>query len=459
MIIQDDAYHNPENLQNIINSYIPSSWELFSESVLYGLRTTWYQENLDEMVFEATSHETAISEAIYESSDHYREGIEWYEGMTMGQAEVLAENNDRNTHYALLTKNIDFFSMKGAQMLGGMLVGSLPDPLNYVPFIGLSQRVLRSGAMINSVKGTAQAIGMRTGGSTALTRTLTDIVDPMIGAGIANVAIASKRSKFQEEHDLKMILMDMAIAGGIGTGIASLKGVRSKMRKIREQRHSDRIAMAMEQMEAGEGLNLKPHPHKGWNYENSPNTLIKSPNGTAHSNSTVRIMDDNYLNIETITSEGLSDTAPVIQESLDTANALGYKGIFVSDNVLGDALTSETGTQLDVVIADIGDTTIHIERIPESKGAIISDTLTEADGVSWEHVDTNNQFKYDETQTIIAEDVQTRIKQSIGQFTDMAQIASKAIDDVGVQTKAITQRVQKFGDSVMDAANCIIKNG
>ena len=80
---------------------------------------------------------------------------------------------------------------------------------------------------------------------------------------------------------------------GIGLGIAGAKGLR-RLSEVNPEVHANRIAMGMEQLEAGEGLNLAPHPHKGLNYQNASDTLMEGPNGTIYSNAVVRVLDENY---------------------------------------------------------------------------------------------------------------------------------------------------------------------
>jgi len=444
--------------QGIYNQYVPSNSMLFSESMLYGLRTMWWQEWMDEMEFDQASISNLLTEEDYKNSSYYREGLNWFEGMTLNQAELMAENHDRNAHYSQLTQNVSLFSGKGLVMMGGILGGSVPDPLNFLPFLGISRRVVRSGRMVSSVKKASSIYRNTIRPVSPTSKIISDVVDPMLGAGIANIAIADKRSKFQEEHDAKMVLMDLAIAGGIGLGVAGIKTARGRLAKVDPKTHADRIAMGMEQLEAGEGLNLAPHPHKGWNYHNAPDTTIEGPNGTIYSNAVVRVLDDNYLDVDTLVTLDPGNPQNLIQDGLDTANAMGYNGLFIKDGLINDLLPMEQGVN-EVVLADLDGIRVKIERVPEAKGTIISDVLTEADGVSWEHVDTNNQWAYNETSNVVAEGIQDRIRESIGQFTEASEVLTRSVDEVSKATKNITDTVKKVGERITDAANCLIKNG
>ena len=448
---------NPETPEyGVLDSYIPSNPMLFSESMIYGLRTMWWQEMLDEMRFDSYASGTPLLKEDWENSQMKRSGLEWFEGMTINQARVLAENYDRNEYYSRLTQNVELFSGSGATMVSGLILGSIPDPLNFMPFLALSQRVVRSGRMIKKVNNASRVYTTTTPPNSVVSSVISDVVDPILGAGIANLAIADKRSKFQEEHDAKMVLMDLAVAGGIGLGIAGAKALR-RLSKVDPTTHANRIAMGMEQLEAGEGLNLAPHPHKGYNYQNATDTVIEGPNGTVYSNAVVRVFDENYLDVDTLAvtqTEGSGNA--LLQEGLETANAMGYKGLFVKDEIVNDIFPVD-GTE--PILAEIGDSRFQLERVPEAEGVIITDTLTEADGVSWEYVDTNNQWAYDETNNIVAESIQDRIRESIGEFSQVTDLVKKSVDEIGKATKNVTDTITRVGDRVMDAANCLIKNG
>jgi hypothetical protein len=135
---------------------------------------------------------------------------------------------------------------------------------------------------------------------------------------------------------------------------------------------------------------------------------------------------------------------------------MGYKGLFIRDEVLGEIVDDLSP---DVILAEIEGTEVHIERVPESGGIIISDVLTEVDGVSWEYVDTNNQWSYNETANVVAESIQDRIRESIGEFAEVSDVVKRSVDEIGEASSKITDTFRKVGERVTDAANCLIKNG
>ena len=148
MILPSPQFRSSPDIQDVTNQYVPSNSMLFSESMLYGLRTMWWQEWMDEMAFDQAAIGTSLSEENYRNSKFYREGISWFEGMTVNQAQIMSESHDRNLHYSQLTQNVGLFSGKGLVMMGGVLGGSIHDPMNFMPFLALSQRVVKSGCLI-----------------------------------------------------------------------------------------------------------------------------------------------------------------------------------------------------------------------------------------------------------------------------------------------------------------------
>ena len=183
---------------------------------------------------------------------------------------------------------------------------------------------------------------------------------------------------------------------------------------------------------------------------------MNTPNGTVYSNAVVRVLDDNYLNVDSLTVNSADNTDNILTESLETANAMGYKGLFIKDSMVNDLIPSDGG---EVILSEMGDSRIQIERIEESGGVIITDTLTEADGVAWEYVDTNNQWAYNESANVVAESIQDRIRESIGEFAEVSDVVKRSIDEIGQASKTITETVNKVGQRIVDASNCIIKNG
>ena len=151
MLLSRDT-DNPALIQSYFDSYVPSAGRLFSESMKFGFNTLWMNELLQESRFDEAAKERPIDKTEYKDSRFYRDGINWFDGMTLGQAEIMSENHDRKTYYAQLTKNVNMFSGLGLVSFGGMMAGSLPDPLNFVPFWGIAKNVVRAKKIAGSIQ-------------------------------------------------------------------------------------------------------------------------------------------------------------------------------------------------------------------------------------------------------------------------------------------------------------------
>ena len=102
------AKSNNHLAQYYADQYQPSAGRLFGASLKFGFDTLWFNELIQEQLYDQASQEQAITQEEYKNSRYFRNGIKWFDGMTLGQAEILSENQDRKAYYANLTR-IDKF--------------------------------------------------------------------------------------------------------------------------------------------------------------------------------------------------------------------------------------------------------------------------------------------------------------------------------------------------------------
>jgi hypothetical protein len=120
---------------------------LSAEAQAYGNQAPGYRERLAEGesgledFFRRTGSEPAFiaKEDWNEKHRHFRKGVEWREGMTEERARIYAEAFDeREWRKELMERGNRQFGFLGGTVPGffaGML-GSLPDPVNLIPFGG-----------------------------------------------------------------------------------------------------------------------------------------------------------------------------------------------------------------------------------------------------------------------------------------------------------------------------------
>ena len=85
--------YQPQNsdavLDYYVNTYEPSLAEYLENQYLMVFLNLWWNELIDEMAFDNAKQQSSITEDEYISSQFYRDNIKHFDGMTLGQAELL----------------------------------------------------------------------------------------------------------------------------------------------------------------------------------------------------------------------------------------------------------------------------------------------------------------------------------------------------------------------------------
>ncbi|MEE9366725.1 MAG: hypothetical protein V3W44_08570 [Dehalococcoidales bacterium] len=173
------------------------------------------------------SAETFLSKEDYATSPHFREGKEWFEGMTDEQAEMLAERADQQARNQFILSHGKTAGHTIAA-IAGALIGSIPDPTNFIPVLG---PVLRAAsiAKFGRVAGTALVTGAEAGIVTAA-------IQPLFFA---------HADSFQEQWDMAMAAEMVALSMGVGSGFGALVGGFSRVSGVRRSRATAKAARDM----------------------------------------------------------------------------------------------------------------------------------------------------------------------------------------------------------------------
>ena len=194
-------------MEQFARQYDPSLSVIFGESLMEGFRdlTPALAKSLTELKYAGGA---VYSEEEWNNSEFFREGLKFDEGMTEGQARLLAERSDQNQRYADLMARTSFGG--AAVGFGGLLVGSIPDPINFIPWLGM----VKKGKQIHTLlKATSRAKAIRKGG-----------VEAAVGATVFQPLYGVEKVSYQEEYDYQMALMDIGISAGIGSAFGGLFG-------------------------------------------------------------------------------------------------------------------------------------------------------------------------------------------------------------------------------------------
>ena len=443
---------SPATIQAYMDSYVPSAGLLFGESVKFGLNTLWMTELYQENLFNEASKETTITSEEYKNSKHYRPNINWFDGMTLGQAEILAESQDRKAYYAELTKNVSGFSGMGLVSFAGMMVGSLPDPLNFVPFWGVAKNLIRARKLTSKIAKlkTAQKYS-KMGKFVPSSNSMYSVVDPMIGAGLATYMVGSKRKKFQEEWDMSMVATDALIAGGIGFSMWGAGKLASRLKKAPVKERVDRTARGTEQIEEVPfgGPNLRPDGGAGGiNYAIPFNRVIATSVGKVTLNGTVDVSGKIYAGIDSINVKTPEEAILAVNESLESIYAEGFSGLHISDNIDKEVLDS--------IVENLDMTSINLETRPNSNGHIIERVQDDA---NWNYVKRDEEPLIDpeqEAEIAMAKDSEVESNYNASFEADESFTTNMNRMSEADTVSADAQRIQ---DGVNQATSCVIKNG
>lgn len=187
------------------NRYDPTASRMFSLGIAQGWDMTTFGigESIRRLE-ETRTMGAVVTEEEWRASKDFREGLEYEEGMRAGFASLLAERHDKRRIESFLQERSSGLSF--AAMIAGNFVGSVPDPLNFIPFLGAEV-----------IAGRAVGILGRVGGRLALSS-----AEAVIGVGLMQPAIAFEHDLYQDPWDYTMAVRDIAMAAGIGAGFGAL---------------------------------------------------------------------------------------------------------------------------------------------------------------------------------------------------------------------------------------------
>ena len=197
----------PGGMAQFAKQYDPSLSVIFSENIMEGFRdiTPMLAKSLTELQYAGGA---VYSEEEWKSSEFFREGLKYDQGMTEGQARLLAERFDQiRRHEDLMSRT----SLGGTALgFGGYLVGSIPDPINFIPWLGLVKKAKQVQWLIKA--------------NTRGKRALKGVAEGGVGAIAFQPLYVKERGAYQEEYDLSMALMDITLSAGIGGAFGGLFG-------------------------------------------------------------------------------------------------------------------------------------------------------------------------------------------------------------------------------------------
>lgn len=216
--------YTDEGQRGLLLGRRPSLWENLGASASEGLWNTTLgtMGAVGREVAGERADPRPLSREEWEASGLAREGLRWDERMTRGRAEAMARTFDENAYRRQLQAARDPGALEMVLGFGAQLVGSIPDPVNFVPLAGPVAGGLRAAGALRA--------------STALTRpgvaasALRGTVDAVGGNLLAAPLVYSIQARYGEEIGFDRVIGDIAISALIGAGFGTVGGLLSSRR-------------------------------------------------------------------------------------------------------------------------------------------------------------------------------------------------------------------------------------
>lgn len=337
------------------------------------------------------THASAMSKESWEASPWFRKGMEYRPDMTETRARIMAENYDERRYreqvvaagdasYGLLTRSLGF---------GAMLIGSLPDPVNFVSFAGgavKARAALRAAAGAGAAAKAGAMAGLKAG-----------VVEGALGNALADAIVLPDLAARGEDVGFTDLMLDTVFGAIIGAGMGSAGGALAGYVGAKRLARLEGLTRLTEGGERGAGA--QPHPDAG-EFGTPDNGFLSRVGGgedaprmeedfhlprnddadMARASMTGRDKRDAARAVEKALSdisEGRPvDVGPVLRES----QALGVAYDTVRENPLGgpadEVLASLSSPEFERILVERGPAVLG----PEGELVVKSDTFMKAFG-------------------------------------------------------------------------------
>lgn len=212
-----------EQADEVLADRRPSMGEFLGASVREGWWNTTIGAN--RAMVDAERARQANPEPLprheWEASQYWRPGVSWDERMTVGRAQAIAAQHDENRYRRQVMAARDPGFLEATLGFGGQIVGTVPDPVNFLPIAG----PLARGARVAGAGRVAAALEAPTMAG-AVTRGVTEGV----GGNLAAMPfLYGVQAEFGDDVTWSRALVDLAAGAVIGAGFGALGGALSRL--------------------------------------------------------------------------------------------------------------------------------------------------------------------------------------------------------------------------------------
>ena len=168
----------------------------------------------------APDHAHAMTETDWKASPWYRKEISFRPDMTETRARIMAENFDRRRYREqILARGGEIYNGAGDMALGfgAALLGSLPDPINFIPLSG----------------GMAAARGAGTVGRALLTGAKTGAVEGVASTALVDALVLPDLASRGEDVGFADLALDVLAGGVLGSVFGAAGGLLARRAALR----------------------------------------------------------------------------------------------------------------------------------------------------------------------------------------------------------------------------------
>jgi hypothetical protein len=221
MIYYNDSTDFPGGQQQFVEDYEPSAGQMFKIGFGAGLDDTTLGLLTSISAMDAAENAPVLTKEDWEASKFYDPEIKWDDSFTTPKARLLKERRDRERELGFLLERAGIGST--AAFYGGAIAGTVPDIVNYIPFVGIASKA-KSAAVLGKI---AQSGRLGRGATTA--------ADAVLGTALLQPLVFAERDTYQLKYDTRDALTELGLALGLGFGLgAALGRVHPKDRTVKE---------------------------------------------------------------------------------------------------------------------------------------------------------------------------------------------------------------------------------
>jgi hypothetical protein len=161
-------------------------------------------------------NELHVDENAWQNSPFYRDGLEYVDGMTWEYASILSKFKDVENHRMRIAEAGSKYPV--VSFLGG-IAGSIPDPLNFVPFTSTLQKINmgRKFYLMANILTKRQARVGALKMMEYLGKSIVEGTEAGLTVALEQPFVYSMKKDLQEHFDLRMAAMNVAFATGFAT--------------------------------------------------------------------------------------------------------------------------------------------------------------------------------------------------------------------------------------------------